>query len=824
MVIPSIHCGLPEAVSPCYPRHPWEHLGVRDPAEQLDRLQAALASRYRIVREIGRGGMATVYLADDLKHGRRVAVKVLRPELAAALGPERFLREIQIAAVLAHPHILPLHDSGEADGFVYYVMPYVDGESLRDRLLRRRQLPVAEAVRVVQEVADALAYAHGRGVVHRDIKPENIMFLAGHAVVTDFGVATAVNTAAGPRLTESGVSVGTPLYMSPEQALGEGDIDGRSDTYSLGCVLYEMLTGAPPFSAATAPAVLARKLGEPVPPLAGLREAVSPALEQVVQRALARAPADRFSSALDFAAAAAAGGLPPAARTAATSRRPRARAPIAFLLVALLAGTAFATVWLRRSRETGGAVANDARRPTAIAVLPFENLGPAADEYFAAGITDEIATRLGAVSGLSVVSRGAAQRHTRTEATMREIGQALGVDVLLTGSVRWAGTTNGSRRVRITLDLVRAHDERQLWSTAYDRVINDIFAVQSDIAAQVIERLGVTLLAGERRELSAQPTTNHEAYTLYLKGRYFWNKRTGADIQTALTYFQQAVDLDPAFALAWAGIADIWIFRGWYGLLAPRETFPKAKTAALRALEFDSTLAEAHTSLAHVAFEFDHDWATAEREYRRAIELDPEYPVAHHWYGGFLSGMGRHDEALRQAETARALDPLSPIIQTWVGLRYFFAGKADRAIVEYRKALELDPDFAPAHWHMGWAYEESGRFADGIAEAERALALDDGNLLYLSSLGHAYARAGRGRDARTILSRLDEASAKRYVSAYHVAVIYVALGDTSRALDWLERALAEQSPWIGYLLVDPRVDLLRASPRFTDVRRKAQLP
>jgi serine/threonine-protein kinase len=778
--------------------------------EQVERLRTALASRYRIVREIGHGGMATVYLADDLKHDRRVAVKVLRPELAAALGPERFLREIQIAAPLAHPHILPLYDSGAADGFLYYVMPLVEGETLRDRLVRERQLPVGEAVRVVQEVGDALAYAHSRGVVHRDVKPENILFMAGHAVVTDFGVATAVHTAGGARLTATGIAVGTPLYMSPEQALAEGAIDGRSDTYSLGCVLYEMLAGDPPFGAATAQAVLARKLQEPVPPLPRLREHVSPALEQTIRRALARTPADRFATTTEFAAAVARSGHTPAERR--TTRRRLVL--VGGVVAVVLAGA----LWLRAGRD-------GPRGPTAatIAVLPFANLGPAEDEYFAVGIADEIATRLGAVSGISVVPRGAAERYTRTAATMREIGRALGVDVLLTGSVRWGSTTQSARNVRITLDLVRADDERQLWSTAYDRVITDIFAVQSDIAGQVVARLGVTPLPGERRVLSAQPTTNHEAYTLYLKGRYFWNKRTGADVQTALTYFQQAVDLDPSYAVAWAGIADIWIARGWYARLAPRETFPKAKTAALHALQFDSTLAEAHTSLAHIAFEFDHDWTTAEREYRRAIELDPRYSVAHHWYGGFLSGMGRHDEALRQAETARALDPLSPIIQTWMGLRYYFAGKADQAIAEYRNALELDPNFAPAHWHLGWAYEATGRFADGIAEAERALALDDGNLLYLASLGHAYARAGRTRDARAILTRLDEVSANRYVSAYHVALVHVALEDPTTGLDWLERAYDEQSPWIGYLGVDPRVDPVRSHPRFQNLLLKARL-
>jgi len=774
--------------------------------------------------------MATVYLADDLKHDRRVAIKVLSPDLAAALGPERFLREIQIAAVLAHPHVLPLHDSGEADGFLYYVMPYVEGESLRDRLVREHQLPIEEAVRILQEVADGLGYAHSLGVVHRDIKPENILFMGGHAVVADFGVATAIGVAGGARLTGSGLSVGTPVYMSPEQATGQGDVDGRSDTYSLGCVLYEMLIGEPPFSGSSPQAVLARKLSEPAPRLASLRETVSPALEAAVRRALARIPADRFDTIAGFASATAKGGAPDQPADLVPDE-PRPRVPRAVpLLLGVLTVALVLTLWLLRvgdgggvARRSAGALDGDAKRVSIIAVVPFENLGSAADDYFAAGMTDEITSRLGAVSGLGVVSRRATQRYAHTDMTMREIGRELGVDHLLVGSVRWAGTGSGSRRVRITLELLRARDERQLWSTTYDRVIDDIFEVQSNIALQVAERLGVTLLEGERSRLSTRPTANHEAYTLYLKGRYFWSKRTEEDIQTGLDYFQQAVDLDPGYSLAWVGIADTWIFRGWYSRLAPREAFPKAKSAAMRALALDSTLAEAHASMAHIHLEFDYDWDAAEREYRRAIELDPRYPIAHHWYGGFLSAMGRHDEALRQAETARALDPLSLIIQTWVGLRYYFAGKYEEAIAEYRKALELDQDFAPAHWHLGWAYQQTGRFREGVSEAERALALDSENLLYLASLGQAYARAGMTSEARATLARLAQASTNRHVSAYHVAVIHIALGDTRAGLDWLERAYDEQSPWIGYLRVDPRVDPVRSHPRFEGLLEKARL-
>jgi TolB-like protein/predicted Zn-dependent protease len=429
-------------------------------------------------------------------------------------------------------------------------------------------------------------------------------------------------------------------------------------------------------------------------------------------------------------------------------------------------------------------------------------------------MTDEITTRLGSVRDISVVPRREAQRHARSDLTMREIGRRLGVDYLLVGSVRWAPGDTGSSSVRVTLALVRAADERQLWSTTYDRVIDDIFEVQSDIAAQVVGRLGVTPAADERDRLQSRPTANHEAYVLYLKGRYHWNKRTEEDIQKALDYYQQSVDVDPGYSRAWIGIADAWIFRGWYGLLAPRDVFPKARAATLKALEFDSTLAEAHASMGHIHLEFDHDWDAAEQEYRRAIQLDPRYPTGHHWYGGFLSAMGRHKEALRQAETARDLDPLSSIIQTWLGLRYYFARKYDAAIAEYVKAVDLDRDFAPAHWHLAWAYEAAGQHDEAVAEAERAVALDGNSLVYQASLGRAYARAGKAKEARATLARLAQASRKRYVSAYYIALVHVALGDLEMGLDWLERAYDEQSAWIGYMKVDPRLDPVRAQPRF----------
>ena len=697
--------------------------------------------------------MATVYLAHDLKHGRLVAIKLLRQELVTALAPERFLREIHVTAGLQHPHILPLLDSGTLEGMAggsrpYYVMPYVQGESLRDHLERERQLSVDEAVRITREVASALGYAHEHGVVHRDIKPENILLSGGHAVVADFGLARALSGTGAERLTETGLALGTPHYMSPEQASADPRVDGRADVYALGCVLYEMLAGEPPYTGPTAQAIIAKRMLEPVPRIRSVREGVSEELERAITRALAKIPADRFDTAADFAQAVARDGahdVPVSrARHSPRARRVRFVSLLGVLIaVAVIAGT----VWRLRDGP-----AQRLEGPTSVAVFPFENLGPADDEYFSVGMTDEITTRLGSVTSISVVPRRAAQRYASSDMGIREIGRKLGVDYILVGSVRWAAGANGSRNVRITLELLQARDERQLWATTYNRVIDDIFEVQSDIAGQVIERLGVALPEGERTRLRAQPTTNHEAYTLYLKGRHFWNKRTEKDIQIGLDYFQRAVDLDPGYSLAWVGIADTWIFRGWYSLLAPREAFPKAKTAALKALEFDSTLAEAHTSMAHILLEFDHDWDTAEREYRRAIQLSPKYPIAHHWYGGFLSAMERHEEALQQAETARGLDPLSLIIQTWVGLRYYFARRYENAIAEHLKALELDPDFAPAHWHLGWAYEQAGQLEKGISEAERALAIDGDNLLCGIS-GSCLRPGGKGqgstRDTRT---------------------------------------------------------------------------
>ena len=453
-----------------------------------------------------------------------------------------------------------------------------------------------------------------------------------------------------------------------------------------------------------------------------------------------------------------------------------------------------------------------------IAVLSFVDMSPDGDqEYFSDGIAEELLNRLTKIPELRVISRSSAFSFKGQNLEIPEIARRLNVAHILEGSVRKSGD-----RVRITAQLIEARSDTHLWSETYDRQLKDVFAIESEVAQKVVAALQIQLLNAERKQLAKQPTANIAAYQFYLKGRYFWNKRTEKNIEKALDYFQQAIELDPSYALAYAGIGDVWIFRGWYSVLLPKETFPQAKAAVVKALAFDETLAEAHTSRAHIYLEFDHDWGAAESEYLRAIELNARYPIAHHWYGGYLSAMGRHDEALRQAYEARELSPLSLIINTWVGLRYYFAGRYEMAIQEYQKALELDPNFAPAHWHLGWAFEQSDQHAAAVASAERAIAIS-GNPIYLASLGHSYAKAGNDEEARQVLGELKQAALTQHVSAYHTAVIHAALGDMDESFGWLERAYAERSPWIGYMRVDPRLDPLRSHSGFDSLLRQAGL-
>ena len=659
-----------------------------------ERLASAFADRYRLERELGQGGMAVVYLAEDRKHRRQVAVKVLRPELAGMLGPERFLREIETVARLRHPHILPLYDSGEAGGFLYYVMPLAEGESLRDRLRREKQLPLDDALRIAGEVADALSYAHAHGVVHRDIKPENILLESGHAVVADFGIARAVNAAGTDRLTETGLSLGTPSYMSPEQAAGNDDLDGRSDLYSLGCVLYEMLAGEPPFTGPTAARVIQQHITMEPRSIAQLRPAVPAGVAEAISRALAKTPADRFNPVGQFAEA-----LRPTGRNGGTAGRrddqqglfgTRARRVAALAVASLIV---VAAVWALARGNTGSSPAAVSEAPR-IVVLPFTNLGRPEDEYFADGVTEEVTNRIGATPGLGVIARTSAVTYRKSEKSVRQIGQELGVDYVLEGTVRWQRAAEGAGRVRVTPQLIRVADETQLWADRYDAVLTDIFAVQSEIAEQVAGALGLKLLPGDSARIT--PTRNAEAYDYFLRGQdYIYEGfELEENLRTALSLFDRAVALDSAFALAHARRAYVHALLYWFRHDHTAARLAEAKRSADLALRLSPGLPEAHEALGYYHYWGHFDYDAALEQFRTAQRAQPSSSDLALAIGAAERRRGNLEAGLRELERAARLDPRSPQMAYELAYTYGVMDRADESERAWDRALALAPDQA----------------------------------------------------------------------------------------------------------------------------------
>jgi serine/threonine-protein kinase len=749
-------------------------------ADLLEQLQARVADRYRLDREIGRGGAATVYSARDLKHSRIVAIKVLRPELG--IGTERFLREITLVANLRHPHILPLHDSGEAGGLLYYVMPFVQGESLRERIAHNGPLPFQLALEITQEVAGALDYAHRMGVVHRDIKPANIMLEEGHAVVTDFGIARTAESEDTDNLTAPGLTVGTPTYMSPEQVNGEATLDRRSDIYSLGCVLYEALTGSPPFKGATPLAVMAQRLAGPPAPIAIAHPDFPAVLDDLLFKALAVEPGDRFATAAEF-------------------------------------GQALAVVAAGSDPELALVSADRAAvRLRSIAVLPFVNMSADPDnEYFTDGITEDVINALTKIAGLRVAARTSAFAFKGKDADVREIGRRLNVGTVLEGSVRRA-----ANRLRVTAQLVDVADGYHLWSEKYDRELDDVFAVQDEISCAIVERLKGRLGSTAGGALVKPQTRNMEAYDLYVRGRYFWNQR-GAGLLRAREYFTQALALDPEYAPAHAALGDTYNLLGWYRVLAPRDAFPVAKAAAERAIALDDTLAAAHTSLAFSLMCHNWDWKAAEREFVRAIELNPGYATTHHWYSEFLMAMGRPTEAVESAERAVQADPLGLIIKIVLAMAHYFALNYDRTIEICSATLATDRSFTPAHIWLGLAHMQLGHHDRAVDVFQREHDLAPERPTTLALLGVAYASAGKTDEAEGILRQLKEAATESYVSHFDLALIHLFLKRRETAVEQLERAYEERAAWLTWAKVDPLLDPLRSEPRFRALLGKMNL-
>jgi eukaryotic-like serine/threonine-protein kinase len=780
-------------------------------------LAEALADRYRIERELGRGGMATVYLAHDLKHDRPVALKVVHPELAATLGPERFLREIHTAARLRHPHILPLFDSGEAAGQLWYATPFVAGGSLRDRLRREVQLSIDDALRITGEVAQALDCAHRHGVIHRDIKPENILLEDGQAVVADFGLARAVDAAGGERLTGSGLALGTPAYMSPEQAGGERSLDGRSDVYSLGCVLYEMLAGEPPFTGPTPRAVIAKRMLDPIPHVRTARENVPEAVEQAIIKALAKVPADRFPTAGGFAAALH-GGLGHAAEPNRERgpRRPAARLGLVGALALLAVAGAFG-LWLRWSRLRASTPASAG----SLAVLPFTNLSPNREnEYFSDGMTEELITALGRVEGLRVAARTSAFALKGKGLDIRAIGETLHVATVLEGSVRRAGD-----RLRVAAQLVDARSGFRLWSDEYDRKLKDVFAVQDELAGAIVGALRsrFNLPGREDTALLAPPPANLEAHDLYLQGRYEANKRTYKSLRRAADYFSRSVARDSNYAQGYAGLADTYVRLPLFGPVRPRDAFAQSERAAKRALALDSAGAEAHAALADARMLGDYDWHGSEEEYQRTILLNPNYAIAHQSYANLLRLLGRLDEAVAERAHARTLDPLSRSIGAELGRDLEMVRRFDDALRQLRTTLEFDPNFARAHVYLCLSYLSQRMPRDATAECERARALS-GGYEGMGPLAYAYAASGDRTKATAVLRELEARSHREYVPPWDMAVAHLGLGDVDSTFVWLDSAYTARDPLVTLALSDPIWDAVRGDPRFAHLRARMGLP
>ncbi|HVF39523.1 MAG TPA: protein kinase [Gemmatimonadaceae bacterium] len=680
-------------------------------------LESALLSRYRLDRELGRGGMATVFLANDLRHDRRVALKVLHPELSSALGPDRFLREIKLAARLNHPHIVPLFDSGEAGGYLFYVMPVVEGESLRDRLLREGQIPVAESLQIVRGIASALDYAHRQNSVHRDIKPENVMLQDGEALVMDFGIAKALSAAAGgDTLTQTGMMVGTPAYMSPEQAAGELVIDGRSDQYSLACVLYEMVSGRKPFLGATAQAVISKRFSDPVPSLRSVHSSTTEEVEIALVRALAKEPAERFTTTMEFARA----------------------------LVATHLSTPNGSPLHQAGAGSGKSVA----------VMPFTNMSSDPEgDFFADGIAEEIITALSKIKALKVSSRTASFGFKGKNDDIREIGRRLQVATILEGSIRKAG-----KRLRLTAQLVNVENNQQLWAERYDRELEDVFEIQDEIAQSIVAALRVVLSEDEKRAIEQVPTANVEAYGFYLRGRQFFHQHRRRGHEFARQMFERAIELDPGYALAHAGVADCCSFLYSYFDASP-SNLRRAEAASRRALELAPSLAEAHASRG-LALSLGQRYEEADTEFEMALKLDPKSFEAAYFYARSCVAQGRNADAANWFERAIVVRPDDYASLALLATTYSALGRRDESIQASRRAydaakkhLDLNPDDPRALYMGAMSLTALGESEKARDWNRRALAMDPDDPSVLYNIACAFAVEGQSGEAIKALEK-----------------------------------------------------------------------
>ena len=785
-------------------------------------------SHYRIVEQLGAGGMGVVFKAQDGRLERAVALKFLPENLAQQpQALERFRREARAASALNHPGICTIYDIGEQDGRAFIAMEFIDGETLRNHI-HGKALPVEELLELGIQIAEVLDAAHAEGIIHRDIKPANIFVTKrGRAKVLDFGLAKLVPKGVaiadddpGGETSSStsiaGIISGTPSYMSPEQVRGDV-LDARTDIFSLGLVLYEMATGRQAFGGGTGGAIIEAVLMRPPVSVRSVNSDIPPALEAIIDKALHKDREQRYQHAADLLA-----DLQQLKRDIDSGRRDQAGDSAS--LLGSTADPASKTGALRSRAPTQQTGSFRAPRVTktidSLAVLPFENVSrDPENDYLSDGITGSLINNLATVPKLRVMAQSTVFRYKGREIDPQAVGRELNVRAVLTGRMMQSG---GS--LRIGTELVDVATGSQLWGAQFDRKPGDIFVIQDEISNEISGKLRLQLTRAEKKRLVKRHTEDAEAYRLYLQGRHHWNRWTEEGFYKAIGYFQQAIQKDPSYALAYAGVADSYVLLGWNSYLPPKDAFPKAKVAAMSALEIAPDLGEAHTDLAAVLWLHDWQWPEAQKEFQRALELNPCYPTANHYYAECLMTMGRNAEALTRMKKSLELDPLSLIINVAIGWAYYHGLQYDEAVAQLLRTVELDPNYPMTCWILGLVYRKTARYDLAISAGEKAVNLSGGSPLMRAALAQTFATAGEAQEAIQILDELQKLAKERYVVPHFFAGIYVGLGDHDRALEYLEKSYAEHCHWLIYLHLDPSMDDLRNDPRFQDLLRRVGLP